>query len=67
MAWRDNVDASPANIRKRIRAAVDALEGAQRLMLRRNDMSESMKSASNAIAWAHDADSKTMVIRRRRR
>lgn len=65
MAWSSKTQASPQNIRKRIRAAVEALEAAQVLMDRRDDMAEARKHASNAIAWAHSADQKTMVRRAR--
>jgi hypothetical protein len=60
MAWNPKTQASPQNIRKRIDAAIEALEGAITLANRRNDMSTSITASKNAIAWAKDARFKTL-------
>lgn len=60
MAWSSKTQATPANIRKRIDAANEAIAGARELMARRNDMKESDRSLSNAMAWLRQARNETM-------
>lgn len=57
MAWAKNAKPTPANIRKRLAAAVAALESAEELATRNGSklMRKVAKEAKNGRAWADSA------------
>ena len=66
MAWSEKTQPTPANARKRLWAAVEALDAAIELMGRHGDMKAASSHADNARAWAHSAIEKATPARRAR-
>lgn len=62
--WSSKTKPTPANIRKRIDAAVEALRGAELLMENHGGFDAVQKDVRCAIAWAYHARSNTMRQRR---
>lgn len=59
MDWSTKTKPTPANARKRIQAACDALEAAIELIDRHGGLKSARKHADNALAWARSAEEKT--------
>lgn len=53
--WSDKTKPTPANVRKRLSAALEALEGARVLAEKHGRMPAAMTRIRNAAEWALDA------------
>lgn len=53
--WKGNAKPTPANVRKRLYAAIEALEAAEELAAKNPRLSKIPSRARNAAAWARDA------------
>lgn len=59
-AWSTKTKPTPANIRKRINAALDALDGARALAEKHPSLGKKLATPiKNAEAWARDAAART--------
>lgn len=64
MGWSSKTKPTRANIRKRITAALEAIEGAKTLAENHGGMSRTISALNNAGAWVLDADAKTRARKR---
>jgi hypothetical protein len=59
VAWSSKTNPTVGNVRTRIKAAIDALEGAIVLAEKHGDVKSALMAVRQARAWAIDAERKT--------
>lgn len=54
--WKSNAKPTPGNVRKRIAAAIEALESAETLAAKHPSLAQPMRApVHNALGWAREA------------